>query len=57
MLMMKQLSFCLLLLKGSVAERYKALTRNLEVPSSSIPPAGHTGVYSLLASLPNSLGF
>ena len=32
-------------------ERYKALFRNPEVPSSSPLPASHAGVYSLLACL------
>ena len=35
-----------------MAEGFKAPTHNLEVPSSSPQPAGHTGVNSLLASLP-----
>ena len=37
-----------------MAERFsKALTPNLEVPSSSILPVIHTGVYNLLSNLYN----
>ena len=43
--------------EGSVAERFKALTRNPEVPSSSRLPAGHAGVNSLLSNLPASWVF
>ena len=42
---------------GSVAERFKALTRNPEVPILSPLPAGHAGVNSLLSSLHVSWGF
>ena len=44
-------------MEGSVAERFKTLTRNSVVPSSSPLLAGHAGVNSLLASLPASWGF
>ena len=43
--------------EDSVAEQFKALTRNPEVPSSSPLHAGYVGVYSILASLPASCGF
>ena len=40
-----------------MAGRFKALTRNPEVPSSSPVPAGHAGVNSLLVKLAASWGF
>ena len=40
-----------------MAEQFKALTRNPEVPNSSPLLAGHAGVNSLLASLPASWDF
>ena len=43
--------------EGSIAERFKALIRNPEVPSSSPLPASHAGVYSLLACLLACWGF
>ena len=38
--------------EGTMAEQFKVLTHNPEVSSSSPLPAGHNGVYGLLASLP-----
>ena len=47
--------------EDGVAERYKALTRNQNIRSSSPLSAGHAGghasVYSLLASFPASWDF
>ena len=43
--------------EGSVVKQYKALTRNPEVWSSSPLPTSHSGVCSLLDSLPVSWDF
>ena len=43
--------------KAVVAERFKALTFNPEVPSSSPLPADHGSVYGLLARIPASWVF
>ena len=43
--------------KAVVTERFKALTGNPEVPSSSPLPAGHGSVYGLLARIPASWVF
>ena len=42
---------------GNVAEWFRALTRNPEVPSSSPLLTGHAGVNSLLVHLPASRVF
>ena len=43
--------------EGSMAERFKAPSRNPVGPGSSPLPAGHAGVNSVLADLPASWGF
>ena len=43
--------------ESNVPERFKALTRSPEVPSSDPLPGGLAGVYSHLASLPANWGF
>ena len=43
--------------KAVVAKRFKALTGNPEIPSSSPLPADHGSVYGLLARIPASWVF